>query len=47
MVTDGKMAYAISLTYLLTYLLSYPKSRDAIASKNIKHNDEFINFANS
>ena len=24
-----------SLTYLLTHLLSYPKSRDAIASKNI------------
>ena len=23
-----------SLTYLLTYRLSYPKSRDAIASKN-------------
>ena len=24
------------VTYLLTYLLSYPQSRDAIASKNIR-----------
>ena len=26
--------FALVVTYLLTYLLSYPKFRDAIASKN-------------
>ena len=31
-----QMAYGISLTYLITCLLSYHKSRDAIASKNTK-----------
>ena len=30
-----KMPYANLLTHSLTHLLSYPKSRDAIASKNI------------
>ena len=34
MVTEGIIAYANSLTHF-TYLLSYPKSRDAIASKKI------------
>ena len=37
MVTDGKLAYC------LTQLLSYPSSRDAIASKNQCNNRDNIN----